>query len=154
MAKIDRITHCSFRCNKFDETLRFYRDTLELPHAFTLRNEDGTVWLSYLQVAPRQFIELFNERYSGDNNWEKRGHHHVCLIVKDIREAARTLEAKGVMITHGPITDNPPYRIPYEIDPVPGACHSYGFYIQDPEGNEIEIMQYTDKSLQVVNDHP
>ncbi len=154
MAKIERISHAALRCNKFEETLKFYRDTLGLPHAFTLRNEDGSVWISYLQIAPRQFIELFNETYSGDNAWADRGHHHLCIIVKDIEEAARALEDKGVMITKGPIAENPPYRIPYAVNHSIGKCNSYGFFIHDPEGNEIEIMQYTDKSLQVVNDHP
>ena len=153
MAKINGLTHCSFRTNHFDEMVHFYRDILELPHLFTLRNEDGSVWIEYLKVAPREFIELFNERYTGDNNWRNRAHQHICLMVEDIVEAARSLEAKGVMICHGPIMENPPYRIPYEIDHSRGKCNSYGFFVHDPEGNEIEFMQYTDESLQVVNDH-
>jgi catechol 2,3-dioxygenase-like lactoylglutathione lyase family enzyme len=153
MAKINRLTHCSFRCNDFEKTLAFYRDILEIPIAFTLRNEDGSVWLTYLEIAPGEFIELFNERYSGKNDWAPKGHHHTCFLVLDIQEAARSLESKGVLLTKGPIALWDPYRIPYKLDCKQGQCNSWCFFVQDPEGNEIEFMQYTAESLQVVNDH-
>jgi catechol 2,3-dioxygenase-like lactoylglutathione lyase family enzyme len=153
MAQIKKITHCSFYCNDFEKTLAFYRDILELPLIFTLRNEDGSVWLSYLEVAPGEFIELFNETYQGKNEWKPKGHHHTCLLVEDIQEAARTLESKGVLLTAGPAAIGNYFRTPYKIEGKRGQCNSWAFYIQDPEGNEIEFMQYTPESLQVVNDH-
>jgi catechol 2,3-dioxygenase-like lactoylglutathione lyase family enzyme len=153
MAKITKITHCSFRCNNFEKTLSFYRDILEIPLTFTLRNEDGSVWLSYLEVAPGEFIELFNEAYKGKNEWKPKGHHHTCLLVDDIQETARALESKGVLLTHGPVALQSPFRVPYRVEGTRGQCNSWAFYIQDPEGNEIEFMQYTPESLQVVNDH-
>lgn len=153
MAKINRITHCSFRCLDFEKMLSFYRDTLEIPVAFNLRNEDGSLWLTYLEIAPDEFIELFNEKYGGKNDWQPKGHHHTCLLVEDIQETARILEAKGVLITNGPVSEGKVFRSPYQIEGKRGTCNSWCFYIQDPEGNEIEYMQYTPESLQVVNDH-
>jgi catechol 2,3-dioxygenase-like lactoylglutathione lyase family enzyme len=153
MAQIKKLTHCSFRCNDFEKTRAFYRDVLEIPLAFTLRNEDGSVWLSYMEIAPGEFIELFNESYNGKNEWKSKGHHHTCFLVSDIQEAARTLESKGVLLTHGPVDTQPPFRIPYKFEGKRGQCNSWTFFVQDPEGNEIEFMQYTPESLQVVNDH-
>jgi lactoylglutathione lyase/glyoxylase I family protein len=153
MAKINRLTHCSFRCNNFEKTLSFYRDILEIPVAFTLRNEDGSVWLTYLELGPGEFIELFNETYTGKNEWKSKGHHHTCFLVDDIQEAARTLESKGIPLTQGPVDLRKFFQIPYKLEGKQGLCNSWAFYIQDPEGNEIEFMQYTPESLQVVNDH-
>ena len=47
---------------------------------------------------------------------------------------------------------NDPFTEPFDGTEV-GQCGSIAFYIQDPEGNEIEVMQYTENSLQVLNDH-
>ena len=38
---IHGITNCTFLCNDFDAMVRFYRDTLEMPHVlrFAMRTE-------------------------------------------------------------------------------------------------------------------
>ena len=43
-------------------------------------------------------------------------------------------------------------RIPYvaATDYREGACGSLTAWVQDPEGNEIELMQYTPVSMQVM----
>lgn len=163
------ITHCTFTCKDYPSMEKFYGETLGLKKLFKIDFDEPTIghflengyrdlkvkpgdeWLSYYKVAPKQFIELFNVPYNGDNDTENTGFHHVCLMVEDIIEAARDLEGKGVKLWHGPQWLRDPYTEPYA--PVPGQCGSLAFYIQDPEGNEIEIMQYTENSLQVLHDH-
>jgi catechol 2,3-dioxygenase-like lactoylglutathione lyase family enzyme len=132
--------------------VHFYQNILGLKRVFTLRNEDGTPWLTYLQIAPKEFIELFNESYKGNREESDRGHHHVCLMVEDIFAAAKTLEEKGLLLTAGPKSYKHYFRIPYKEIYEYGKCGSLAFYVQDPEGNEIEIMQYTDVSMQVLYD--
>lgn len=144
------ITHCSFYCNDYEKMLHFYRDVLEIPAIFTLRNEDGSVWLTYLKVAERQFIELFNEPYEARDKWGEYSFTHLSLMVEDIFEAVRTLESKGVLITKGPKANGKFLRVPYIADHEVGACGSYTAWVQDPEGNEIELMQYTPVSMQVM----
>ena len=144
------ITHCSFYCNDFEKMLHFYRDILEIPAIFTLRNEDGSVWLTYLKVSERQFIELFNDSYAPEHKWGEYSFSHVSLLVEDIFEAVRTLESKGVLITKGPKAYGNFLRVPFAVDHEVGACGSYTAWVQDPEGNEIELMQYTPMSMQVV----
>jgi lactoylglutathione lyase len=147
---ITGITHCSFYCKDFEKMVSFYRDTLELEQLFTLRHPDGNPWLTYLKVTDRQFIELFSDAYTGDNKWGETGFTHVSLIVEDMFEATRTLERKGVMITRGPSAHGDILRIPYlASDYREGACGSMTAWVQDPEGNEIELMQYTPVSMQV-----
>lgn len=165
------ITHVTFTCKDFQAMRSFYRDTLGLKELFVLPYNDailkgfekagycvdglhsGDVWIVYLEVAPRQFVELFNLPYNGENNTQNEGFHHFCLRVENIVEAARELESKGVQLWNGPRWFRNPVQGAYPEHPMEagcqGQCGSLAFYIQDPEGNEIEIMQYTEDSLQV-----
>lgn len=165
------LTHVTFTCKDFLAMRTFYHDTLGLKELFVLPYNDtvlkgfresgydttglkpGDVWIVYLEVAPRQFVELFNLPYNGDNETQNTGFHHFCLRVENIVEAARELEAKGVTLYNGPKWQNNPFMEAYPENPKEagkqGQCGSLSFYIQDPEGNEIEIMQYTADSRQV-----
>lgn len=165
------LTHVTFTCKDFPAMRSFYRDTLGLKELFVLPYNDaiiqgfvesgydvsgiksGDVWIVYLEVAPKQFVELFNLPYNGKNDTRNQGFHHFCLRVENIVEAARELESKGVTLWNGPAWLGNPIEGPYPEDPIAagrqGQCGSLAFYIQDPEGNEIEIMQYTEDSLQV-----
>lgn len=165
------LTHVTFTCKDFLAMRSFYRDTLGLKELFVLPYnkqiidnftnkgydvsgiKPGDDWIVYLEVAPKQFVELFNTPYNGENDTENESFHHFCLRVEDIVAAARELEAKGVTLYNGPRWMHSPLTEPYPEDPIKagrqGACGSLAFYIQDPEGNEIEIMQYTEDSLQL-----
>ena len=111
----------------------------------------GDECMSYFAVSDDEFIILLNVQYEGENETSNQGFFHVCFMVEDIIQTARNLEAKGVKLWQGPSYENPPYEAPYSAD-IPQPCHSLVFFIQDPEGNEIEIMQFTKDSLQVIND--
>ena len=166
---INRITHCTFTCKDYPAMEKFYGEILGLKKLFKIdytkeiidgfikdgykdfKGSAGDEWLSYYKVAPREFIELFNMPYNGENDTQNTGFHHVCLVVEDILQAARELESKGVMLYRGPRWLNNPFTAPFDGTEV-GQCGSIAFYVQDPEGNEIEIMQYTENSLQVIND--
>ncbi|MBC5581202.1 VOC family protein [Anaerofilum sp. BX8] len=167
---IKRITHCTFVCRDYAATQHFYGEVLGLKKLFGIDYDQKTIddfktrgyddfdgkvgeeWLSYYKVAPREFIELFNVPYNGKNDTQNEGFHHVCLMVEDVVAAARELEGKGVTLWRGPRWMNNPFTEPFDGTEV-GQCGSIAFYIQDPEGNEIEVMQYTENSLQVLNDH-
>lgn len=146
MKGIKNITHASFYCNDFEQMFSFYRDTLELQFMFTLRYEDGTPWLTYLKVAPLEFIELFNNKYEPKDSRRNQGYSHIALMVEDIHEAARTLERKGLKLTHGPADEEKPFRRPYLVEGELSEHKTYSFFIQDPEGNEIEYVQLTKES--------
>ena len=165
------LTHVTFTCKDFPAMRKFYRDTLGLKELFLLPYNDailesfkengypvgdlkaGDLWIVYLEIAPKQFVELFNMPFNGENDTQNEGFHHFCLRVEDIVEAARELEGKGVKLYNGPKWLDQPFTEAYPDDPIgkgmQGQCGSLAFYIQDPEGNEIEIMQYTEDSLQV-----
>lgn len=166
---IERLTHCTFCCQDYPKMVKFYEEVLGLEKMFTINFEQsiidnyrakgfpieakpGDEWISYMKIAPKEFIELFNVPYEGVNDTKNQEFHHVCLVVEDIVEAAADLRSKGLTLWRGPIWRNNPIEGPYDGCEV-GQCGSKAFYIQDPEGNEIELMQYTENSLQLINDH-
>lgn len=166
---ITKLTHCTFCCKDYPKMVRFYEEVLGLKKIFTIDFEQdiidgyqkqgypiiakaGDEWISYMKVASKEYIELFNVPYEGENETKNQEFHHVCLMVEDVVEAAADLRAKGLRLWRGPIWINDEIIGEYDGSEV-GQCGSKAFYIQDPEGNEIEIMQYTQNSLQVLHDH-
>lgn len=155
------LTHITFKCNDFKKMCAFYRDTMEMEELFTIPYSEamakkvgadgikaGDPWLTYFKIADRQFVELFNEPYDAKTHIPEYSFMHFSVLVSDIVEAARHFESKGLTLWAGPKHAKNPYREPYPGNK-PGKCGSYAFYIQDPEGNEIEVMQYTEHSLQL-----
>lgn len=158
------LTHVTLKCNDFEKMFAFYRDVMGFEVAFTLpftaakaaeRAQDGVkegdIWLAYFRIAERQFIELFNEKYDPRLHIPEYSFMHYSVLVDDIIKAARHFEKCGLTLWAGPKFSNHPYTDPYPANRA-GACGSYAFYIQDPEGNEIELMQYTPQSLQLTTD--
>ena len=159
------LTHVTFTCKDFPAMRSFYRDTLGLKELFVLPYNDtvlkgfqnggydttglkpGDIWIVYLEVAPKQFVELFNLPYNGDNETRNAGFHHFSLRVENIAEAACELDAKGIKLYNGPTWQNDLVINPLEVGKQ--QCGSLAFYIHDPEGNEIEIVQYTADSQQL-----
>lgn len=146
---LNGMAHISFLCTDFDKMLRFYRDTLELPVAYILRNEDGSPKEAWLKVTDRQFVVLMNKEYSGENTWSTFSFGHYSLLVKDIFATVAALEAKNVLITDGPSANKNYFLVPYKTVAEPACCGSMTAWVQDPEGNEIEFMQYTAASMQL-----
>lgn len=164
MEYLKGITHCTFQCNHYEKMVEFYRDILGLKQIFTTPLQEsrrkslqklypdfdleiGEEWMTYLEIAPHNFIELFRIPYQGSNDTRATGFHHVCLMVEDIVEAARHLEKQGIQLWQGPSWKGKPFEGAYPENPVEaGMVNPIGilsFHVNDPEGNQLEFMQYT-----------
>lgn len=96
------------------------------------------VIIVYIEIAPGQFIELFpkKEDQGPHDEWNQNlGYSHFALLVDNIYNTREELIANGVEI---------------DSDISKGPSETYQMWIHDPDGNKFEIMQYTDKSLQVI----
>lgn len=88
-------------------------------------------WIDYIEVAPHQYIELFHT--DGQTLKEDRdlqdayGYQHICLEVEDIHAAWDAVTANGI---------EPDTQISL------GADGAYQFWLVDPDGNRLELMQY------------
>lgn len=128
---IKDIAHAAFKVRDLDESLKFYCDILGFREAFRLER-DGKVWIVYLQVAKETFIELFPDpEFSRAPN--QGSYHHLCLEVGDLHEAVDELRRRGLKV---------------EGEPQRGQDLNWQFWIKDPDGNDIELMQISPESPQ------
>jgi len=127
---ITGLAHACFVVSDLESSLAFYQEKLGLTPAFDFRNADGQRFGIYLHVGGRNFIELFmgelHERAA------KQSFQHICLEVDDIETTVATLRERGVEVSN----------------PTLGSARSWQAWVTDPDGNRIELHQYTPDSKQ------
>ncbi len=153
--KIKTIAHAAYFVSDMEESLRFYCDCLGFERSFTMAVPEpdtledpspefrelcqqfhGQPWIEYLKVRDGQFVELFHPLTVQPRNTDTGiGYNHLSLEVDDIFAAAEELKTKSVQLTSS-ITMGPD--------------NTYQVWMADPDGNRIELMQYTEKSFQVL----
>ncbi len=140
---IKQLAHLCFFTNQLDVMVAFYRDQMGFPVAFTMRNDDGFQFGYYFALGQTTFLEIFDQngavkQWGGDSTPRKANdgvrYGHFCLEVLGLEETCAELKARRVTVVH-PIKT--------------GMDHSRQAWIKDPDGNLIELMEYTPKSLQL-----
>lgn len=126
MKNIVGIGHIAIRVKDIDKTLAFYRDKLGFKEMFRLERE-GKLWLMYLRVTDTQYIELFPDAV-GDRapSRDAVGLNHICLEVDSIDGVLADLAKAGIPLTR---------------DKQMGADGNLQAWIEDPDGNRIELME-------------
>ena len=103
-----------------------------------LQSKGSSPWIDYIEVAPHQYLELFhaegNPKETVEDLTGRVGYQHLCLEVSDIKKAYDVCVANGI---------KPNTEISL------GADGAYQFWLTDPDGNRLELMQYTEESRQV-----
>ena len=105
----------------------------------TLEARGDRPWIDYIQAGPRQFIELFHT--DGQTLREERdlrgtyGYQHICLETGDINSAYEAVLANGLT------PDTPISK---------GADGAYQFWLVDPDGNRLELMEYAPGTKQLM----
>ena len=127
---ITGMAHACFTVSNLDRALAFYRDQLGLPEAFDFVNAAGYRHGIYLHLGGRNFIELFEGTL--EEPAQSQSFRHICLEVDDINATVATLRDRGVEVS----------------DPKLGGDRSWQAWITDPDGNRIELHQYTPESRQ------
>ena len=132
---ITGLAHVAFHITNLEKALDFYCSKLGFREAFRLEREgEPSPWIVYIQVAHNQFIELFPGAQGENPPRSKRaGYNHFCLVVDDLQATLRELEARGLTISGGPQQ---------------GLDHNWQYWISDPDGNAIELMQIMPDSPQ------
>jgi lactoylglutathione lyase len=133
------VGHVAFRITDLERALDFYCGTLGFREAFRLeRDGEPSPWIVYLHVAPGQFLELFpGGEGAGAPRGRATGYNHYCLVVDDMRATLDALAARGLAVTG---------------EPVLGLDGNWQYWIQDPDGNAIELMQIAPESPQAAAD--
>ncbi len=116
------VAHISLYAHDYEKSRAFYRDFLGFEEPYSLKNADGTPSMTFFKINDRQFIELSPEKAPGTD----RLNHYA--IQTDDAEAMRVyLQSHGVAV---------PSHVPK------GRIGNLNFMIKDPEGHNVEIVQY------------
>jgi len=121
------VNHVGISTNNYDEALAFYKDTLGAKEAFTVRNPDGTVRLTYLQLSRDTFVELLPVGAG-----QPTGLTHIGIETANVEASVANLRARGLDVA----------------DPTVGVSKARVGRVTDPTGVQIEVMQIGSDSLQ------
>jgi glyoxylase I family protein len=127
---ISGFAHACFIVADLDRSLHFYCEQLGLQPAFEFRNAEGQHTGQYIHVGGRCFIELFRGTLA--ERAAAQSYSHICLEVDDIQATVPALRQAGLQVT----------------DVKLGGDQSYQAWLADPDGNRIELHQYTADSWQ------
>ena len=117
-----RLNHVGLFVKDFDESMRWYTQTLGLREAFTIRDQAGNPTLAYLHVTRDTFLEIAPA--SGDR---AVGVSHVAIWPENLDATMATLRARGVEIA----------------DPRTGSTGTRIANVTDPNGVRLELVDFT-----------
>jgi len=142
---IRKLAHACLETHDLPRATQFYNEVLGLPIQFTFRNDRDEIFGHYFACGDTTFIEVFDHtlkarQWGGEvTGLEGQGRvSHLCFEVTDLPGVKSTLESRGAQI--GPIST--------------GADSSLQAWLADPDGNPIELMEYTHRSLQLQSHAP
>ena len=126
---VKALAHLCVFSNDLSRSLDFYCGALGLKRHFDFF-KDGALFGFYLQIAPGQFIEIFQ---AGPKTEIKNQRiHHFCLEVDDLDALREKLTKHGVEVTQKKL----------------GCDQTWQCWCKDPDGTDVEFQQYTPKSSQ------
>ena len=137
---IRQLAHLNFVTNDLSKIIDFYVNKLGMQVKFTLDNKDGRPFGYYFECGNSTFLEFFDQAMAAEvwgGNVEEltigTRYKHFCLEVTGLDEFRKELKSKGVDVS--------------EISM--GMDNSRQAWIADPDGNQIELMEYGPSSLQL-----
>jgi lactoylglutathione lyase len=137
---IRQLAHLNFVTNDLSKIIDFYVNKLGMKIKFTLDNKQGQPFGYYFECGNSTFLEFFDQTMAaevwGGNVTELTNgtrYKHFCLEVTGLDEFCRELKNRGVSVS----------------DISMGMDNSRQAWISDPDGNQIELMEYGHASLQL-----
>ena len=137
---IRQLAHLNFVTNDLEKIIDFYVNKLGMRVKFTLNNREGKPFGYYFECGNTTFLEFFDQAMSaevwgGTVNELTIGtrYKHFCLEVTGLDEFCEDLKSKGVDVS----------KVSMGMDNARQA------WIADPDGNQIELMEYGHSSLQL-----
>ena len=137
---IRQLAHLNFVTNDLSKIIDFYVNKLGMKVKFTLNNKDGQPFGYYFECGNSTFLEFFDQAMAAEvwgGTVEEltigTRYKHFCLEVIGLDEFCKELKSIGVDVS--------------EISM--GMDNSRQAWIADPDGNQIELMEYGPSSLQL-----
>ena len=130
---ITGLAHICFTVADLEASIDFYGKKLGFKPAFDFINQEGKRFGIYLHMGGRNFIELFEGK--PDQSSKNQSYKHICLEVDEINATVAELSSQGIEVS----------------DAKMGSDNSWQAWLSDPDGNRIELHQYTPESKQSVS---
>jgi catechol 2,3-dioxygenase-like lactoylglutathione lyase family enzyme len=121
-----RLNHVGIYVKDFDESMRFYTQTMGFHEAFTIRDPNGKPVLSYLQITRDTFLELAPATAE-----RPVGLSHIGIWPQDMTASITALRAHGVTVA----------------DPRTGSTKTSITNVTDPNGVRLELVDFLPGSL-------
>ena len=126
---ITRIAHVCINARDLNRSIAFYEKILRLKRKFNFLRGELLIG-AYFEICMGNYIEIFENR---DAEIVNTGLVHLCLETDDTDELIRWLDKNNIQHT----------------DKKSGCDNSFQIWINDPDGNKIEIHEYTPASAQL-----
>ncbi|HEV8415638.1 MAG TPA: VOC family protein [Bryobacteraceae bacterium] len=121
-----RLNHVGIYAKDYDESMRFYTQTIGLKEAFTVKDAAGKPTLSYLQITKDTFLEIAPA--SGDRTV---GLSHIGIWPENLAATVALLRQRGVKVD----------------DPRTGSTLTSITNATDPNGIRLELLDFLPGSL-------
>jgi catechol 2,3-dioxygenase-like lactoylglutathione lyase family enzyme len=126
------VAHIGLKTNDLDAARHFYGHDLGFQEPFTLDKASGGLLLTYFKVNDHQYIEVFPELKSETEDRLS----HIAFETTDARQLRDYLASRGV-------------KVPETLHL--GRDGNLSMMIQDPDGHNVEFVQYMPGSLHSSN---
>ena len=123
-----RVNHVGISVKDMNNAIAFYTKTLGFREAYTLRDANGNLTMSAIQVSRETFLEL-----TPANADRPTGFSHVGIEADDISEAVMRIRQRGTQVTNPRFAENTGVTLAL---------------VTDPEGLRVELLQLHPESLQ------
>jgi catechol 2,3-dioxygenase-like lactoylglutathione lyase family enzyme len=121
-----RLNHVGIFVKDFDESMRFYTQTMGFREAFTIKDANGKPVLAYLQITQDTFLEL-----APSTAERPVGLSHIGIWPQDLTATITALRARGVQVN----------------DPRTGSTKTSITNVIDPNGVRLELVDFLPGSL-------
>ena len=137
---IRQLAHLNFGTDDLSRILDFYVNKLGMQVRFNFLNKGDQIFGYYFGCGNTTFLEFFDQKLSAEV-WGGKvqeltngtRYRHFCLEVTGLDEFCQQLKDKGVSVS----------QITMGID------NSRQAWVTDPDGNQIELMEYGPFSSQL-----
>src|SRR5579872_5272622 len=121
-----RLNHVGIYAKDFDESMRFYTQTMGFREAFTIKNPEGKPVLAYLQITRDTFLEL-----APASAERPAGLSHIGIWPENLGATVTALRGRGITVA----------------DPRTGSTKTSITSINDPNGVRLELVDFLAGSL-------
>ena len=121
-----RLNNVGIYAKDYDESMRFYTQTIGLKEAFTVKDAAGKPTLSYLQITKDTFLEIAPA--TGDR---AVGLSHIGIWPENLAATVALLRQRGVKVD----------------DPRTGSTQTSITNATDPNGIRLELLDFLPGSL-------